>query len=135
MSLSTNHLEKGEHVPANINEEKQKDYFLPLMQDTANARLHPGTARGVKLLDLPLANLPKWSTLPVLDLWGNISSLEQLQAAGLARRTEMSVCGVEETHQDALQFLCPSNGSALEELRKPANPVKDDDDSLDLMQG
>jgi hypothetical protein len=137
VSLSTNHLEVGEHVPANINQEKQKQYFLPLMEETAISSLHPGTARGVKLLDLPLSDLPEWSTLPVLDLWGDISTLEKLQVRGLARRANMTVCNADEAHVDALKFICPSSQSTHpfggSHKSPPAASV--DDDDLDLMQG
>ncbi|KAG9093730.1 hypothetical protein FS749_013851 [Ceratobasidium sp. UAMH 11750] len=139
VSLSTNHLEMGEHVPANVNQEKQKQYFLPLMQDTAVAKLNPGSVHEVKLLDLPLSNLPEWSDLPVLDLWGDIASLEKLQSVGLARRANMMMaCNTDESHEDALQFFCPSTGNthSFEELRKPASPtLVVDEDGPDLMQG
>ncbi|QRV88854.1 ATP-binding cassette sub-family A member 3 [Ceratobasidium sp. AG-Ba] len=136
VSLSTNHLERGEHVPADLTEEKQKYYFLPLMQDAANAHRHQGATRGVTLLDLPLANLPEWSTLPVLDLWGDVSSMEKLQAAGRSRREEMSVCNEDEAHQDSLLFLCPANKTVrFEQLHESPASIINDDAGLDLMQG
>ncbi|KAG8686628.1 hypothetical protein FRC09_014010 [Ceratobasidium sp. 395] len=137
VSLSTNHLEMGEHVPANVNQEKQAQYFLPLMQDTAIARLYPGTERGVKFLDLPKANLPLWSTLPVLDLWGDVSSLEKLQAIGLAWRANMSICNPDESYEDALQFLCPSgkNTNSFNKSYKSLSSTPVDNDGPDLMQG
>ncbi|KAG9100680.1 hypothetical protein FRC06_003860 [Ceratobasidium sp. 370] len=137
VSLSTNHLEMGEHVPANINQEKQRQYFLPLMQDAAVTKLNPGSVHGVKLLDLPLSNLPEWSALPILDLWGDVSSLAKLRSVGLARRTNLvAACNIG-SHEDALQFFCPSTRSArsFEELHKPLSSVLVDDDGPDLMQG
>jgi hypothetical protein len=137
VSLSTNHLEVGEHVPANIGQEKQKQFFLPLMQDTRTARLHPGTELGVNLLDLPLSTLPEWSDLPVLDLWGDVSTLEKLRSVGLARRANMSVCHPDETQAAALKYLCHFNEAALsvEESRKLALSTLTEDDGPDLMQG
>ncbi|KAG8682956.1 hypothetical protein FRC09_016411 [Ceratobasidium sp. 395] len=137
VSLSTNHLEMGEHVPANVNQEKQAQYFLPLMQDTAIARLYPETERGVKFLDLPAGNLPLWSTLPVLDLWGDVSSLDKLQAVGLAWRANMSACNPDESYEDALQFLCPfgKNTHSFSKLYGPLSSTTVDDDGPDLMQG
>ncbi|KAG8731556.1 hypothetical protein FRC12_019676 [Ceratobasidium sp. 428] len=127
----------GEHVPANVNQEKQAQYFLPLMQDTAIARLYPETERGVKFLDLPAGNLPLWSTLPVLDLWGDVSSLDKLQAVGLAWRANMSACNPDESYEDALQFLCPfgKNTHSFSKLYGPLSSTTVDDDGPDLMQG
>ncbi|CAE6454639.1 unnamed protein product [Rhizoctonia solani] len=136
VSLSTNHLEVGEHVPANINQEKQSQYFLPLMQEPEIAKRYPGTELGVKLLDLPLSDLPKWADLPTLDLWGGISTLERLRDVGLERRVNMSVCQFDETQPSALQYLCPPK-----EVLRPGVSHKivydssTEDDDPDLMQG
>ncbi|CCO28434.1 putative mitochondrial carrier C8C9,12c [Rhizoctonia solani AG-1 IB] len=135
VSLSTNHLEAGEHVPMNINQEKQRQYFLPLMQEPEVANLHPGTELGVKLLDLPLSNLPSWTDLPVLDLWGNISSLESLQSIGLNRRKSMSVCQPDEIQAIALEYLCPPRESVRSENSLGVSYVSSNEDDIDLMQG
>ncbi|CAE6441131.1 unnamed protein product [Rhizoctonia solani] len=136
VSLSTNHLEVGEHVPANIDQEKQRQYFLPLMQEPEVANRHPGKERGVKLLDLPLSNLPKWANLPVLDLWGNISSLGKLRNVGLERRMNMSVCQPDEMEASALEYLCPpKEATHLEAAHKALDAFATGDDDLDLMQG
>ncbi|KAH7335311.1 hypothetical protein B0J17DRAFT_669564 [Rhizoctonia solani] len=136
VSLSTNHLEVGEHVPANINQEKQRQYFLPLMQEPEIANRRPGTELGVKLLDLPLSNLPKWGDLPVLDLWGDISNLERLRSVGLERRVNMSVCQPDETQPSALEYLCPSK-EVLHPWasQKTVYDSSTEDDDPDLMQG
>ncbi|CAE6402069.1 unnamed protein product [Rhizoctonia solani] len=136
VSLSTNHLEVGEHVPANIDQEKQRQYFLPLMQEPEVANRHPGTERGVKLLDLPLSNLPKWADLPALDLWGNISSLGKLRNVGLERRVNMSACQPDEMEASALEYLCPpKEATHSEAARKTLYTSSTGDDDLDLMQG
>ncbi|KAF8705425.1 hypothetical protein RHS03_05424, partial [Rhizoctonia solani] len=136
VSLSTNHLEAGEHVPANIGQEKQRQYFLPLMQEPEVANRYPGTELGVKILDLPLSNLPSWSDLPVLDLWGNISSLEKLRNIGLERRINMSICQPDEVQTSALEFLCPPRDILHSEDSPKALYVPSiEDDDPDLMQG
>ncbi|KDN42827.1 hypothetical protein RSAG8_06581, partial [Rhizoctonia solani AG-8 WAC10335] len=136
VSLSTNHLEVGEHVPANIDREKQRQYFLPLMQEPEVASRHPGTELGVKLLDLPLSNLPKWTDLPVLDLWGDISSLGKLRNVGMERRVNMSVCQPDEMEAIALEYLCPPKEiTQLEASGKALYAPSTGDDDLDLMQG
>ncbi|CAE6425767.1 unnamed protein product [Rhizoctonia solani] len=136
VSLSTNHLEAGEHVPANINHEKQRQYFLPLMQEPEVANQHPGTELGVKLLDLPLSNLPSWTDLPVLDLWGDISSLEKLRNMGLDRRINMSVCQPDEMEANALEYLCPPRETMRsEDSLRVLHASSNKEDDLDLMQG
>ncbi|KAJ1306785.1 hypothetical protein OPQ81_007771 [Rhizoctonia solani] len=136
VSLSTNHLEAGEHVPANIDKEKQSQYLLPLMREPEVAKHYPGTELGVKLLDLPLSNLPNWADLPVLDLWGDISSLEQLRRIGLERRVNMSVCQPDETQESALEYLCPpKNILRSTSSRKALDVSPNEDDDPDLMQG
>ncbi|CAE6410546.1 unnamed protein product [Rhizoctonia solani] len=135
VSLSTNHLEVGEHVPANIDQEKQRQYFLPLMQEPEVANRHPGTELGVKLLDLPLSNLPKWTNLPILDLWGEISNLERLRSVGLERRVNMSVCQPDETETSALEYLCAPKEITYSEASRNGLFASAGDDDLDLMQG
>ncbi|KAF8603748.1 hypothetical protein BDV93DRAFT_441738 [Ceratobasidium sp. AG-I] len=137
VSLSTNHLEVGEHVPPNVNQEKQRQYFLPLMQSQQQRQKAATAAGDVKLLDLPLSNLPPWSALPVLDLWGRTSSLNELKSMGLVRRANMSVCAVDELHADALEFLCPIDGASRgsSEIRETYRLSFVDDDGPDLMQG
>lgn len=136
VSLSTNHLEVGEHVPANINQEKQRQYFLPLMQ-SQQQRQKAVIVEAIGLLDLPLSNLPPWLALPVLDLWGRVSSLDELKAAGPKRRTNMSVCAADELHIDALEFLCPTSvaSHAHGGTHLTSEVLFIDDDGPDLMQG
>lgn len=136
VSLSTNHLEVGEHVPANINQEKQRQYFLPLMQSQQQQQ-KAAVTEAIGLLDLPFSNLPSWSALPVLDLWSRVSSLDELKTVGLARRANMSVCAPDELHVDALEFLCPTDAAfqAPGETHQTSILSFVDDDGPDLMQG
>ncbi|KAJ7695182.1 hypothetical protein B0H17DRAFT_1198872 [Mycena rosella] len=71
VSLSTNHLEVGSHVKERP-KEKQEVFRLPLME----------LSESRQLLDLPGGGLPGWETLPVLNLTGCMSSLEEIIRAG-----------------------------------------------------
>ena len=82
VSLSTNHLEIGSHVKDTTQESyvrKREMFRVPLMG-------LEGTAR---LLDLPHGTLPAFDDLPVLNLFGQLSSLEALTRLGQTRRSEM----------------------------------------------
>ncbi|KAJ7449542.1 hypothetical protein FB451DRAFT_1287240 [Mycena latifolia] len=72
-SLSTNHLEVGSHVKERP-KEKQEVFRLPLMK----------LSEGWQLLDLPGGRLPGWEMLPVLNLTGFLSSLDEIIAVGSA---------------------------------------------------
>ncbi|KAJ7767459.1 hypothetical protein DFH07DRAFT_915684 [Mycena maculata] len=67
VSLSTNHLEVGSHVKERP-KEKQEVFRLPLMK----------LEESWQLLDLPRGTLPRWGTLPVLNLTGFLSGLEEI---------------------------------------------------------
>lgn len=82
VSLSTNHLEIGSHVKDTSQEsyvQKREMFRVPLMS-------LEGTTR---LVDLPHGTLPTFDELPVLDLFGRLSSLEDLILLGKTRRLEM----------------------------------------------
>ena len=82
VSLSTNHLEIGSHVkeaPLESYAQKREKFRVPLME-------LQGTTQ---LMDLPHGALPSFSDLPVLDLFGQLSSLEALILLGQTRRSEM----------------------------------------------
>ncbi|KAF8757830.1 hypothetical protein RHS01_03288 [Rhizoctonia solani] len=116
VSLSTNHLEAG-------------SMYRQTLAKKSNVTW-------VKILDLPLSNLPSWSDLPVLDLWGNISSLEKLRNIGLERRINMSICQPDEVQTSALEFLCPPRDILHSEDSPKALYVPSiEDDDPDLMQG
>jgi len=82
VSLSTNHLEIGSHVketPRGSYMQKREMFRVPLM----------GLEGTTQLMDLPHETLPVFDDLPVLDLFGWLSSLETLVRLGQARRSEM----------------------------------------------
>ncbi|KAF9499400.1 hypothetical protein BDN71DRAFT_1383958 [Pleurotus eryngii] len=99
LSLSTNHVEVGSHVKARTRE-KLELFLLPLMQ------LSAGRPKG-ELLELPGETLPAWSTLPVLNLTGSITTLEDIIDEGLERRNEITVCPLPPTTPyDARDLMC-----------------------------
>ncbi|KAG6374837.1 hypothetical protein JVT61DRAFT_4222 [Boletus reticuloceps] len=111
VSLSTNHLEVGSHVrgePGEVYERKKRLFSLPLMRLVgALARGDGDVGHGPGLLDLPGAALPEWDRLPVLDLLGEVSSMEGIQARGDQRRAELDVCvGVESLPASVRDLLC-----------------------------
>ncbi|KAI9573943.1 hypothetical protein HD554DRAFT_2183223 [Boletus coccyginus] len=95
VSLSTNHLEVGSHVrdaPEEVYERRKRLFSLPLMHlSGALAGVDDG-AHGPRLLDLPGGTLPDLDRLPVLDLVGEVSSMEAIQRRGDERRTEFGAC-------------------------------------------
>ena len=83
VSLSTNHLEIGSHVRDTSREsyvQKREMFRVPLM-DLEGA---------TRLLDLPYGTLPTFDDLPVLDLFGQLSSLDAIALLGQARRSEIT---------------------------------------------
>jgi len=82
VSLSTNHLEIGSHVkdaPRETYVQKREMFRVPLM----------GLEGATRLVDLPHGMLPVFDDLPVLDLFGQLSSLETLISLGRTRRSEV----------------------------------------------
>ncbi|KAL4266854.1 Glycosyltransferase 2 [Pleurotus pulmonarius] len=99
LSLSTNHVEVGSHVKARTRE-KLELFLLPLMP------LSAGRPNG-ELLKLPGKTLPAWSTLPVLNLTGAITTLDDILEDGLERRNEITVCPLPPTTPyDARDLMC-----------------------------
>lgn len=104
VSLSTNHLEAGSHVKDTSQEsyvQKREMFRVPLMA-------LEGTTR---LLDLPHEALPPFNDLPVLDLFGQLSSLENLILLGQKRQSEI-VPGCDPSFEyrirpDFRGLLCP----------------------------
>lgn len=105
VSLSTNHLEIGSHVKDTSQESyvKKKEMFrVPLM----------GLEDTTRLVDLPHGTLPAFDDLPVLDLFGQLSSLETLILLGQTRQLEM-VPACEPSSEDHIRpdfrgLLCAS---------------------------
>ena len=82
-SFSTNHLEKGTHVKTSQVEEKKKVLFeVPLLD--LDGSLVDSLPRGGKL--------PSWNSLPVMDLWGSLSSKEELLERGWQTTRQIGSC-------------------------------------------
>lgn len=90
VSLSTNHLEIGSHVhiQSAASLEKRKLFVLPLMQlPSAGEIIASSVPTG--LLDLPGAQLPNLRDLPLLNLTGNVVTLDSLVRVGQERAKEI----------------------------------------------
>lgn len=90
VSLSTNHLEIGSHVhiQSAASLEKRKLFVLPLMQlPSAGEIIASSVSTG--LLDLPGAQLPNLRDLPLLNLTGNVVTLDSLVRVGQERAKEI----------------------------------------------
>ncbi|GAA5948347.1 hypothetical protein JCM3765_001381 [Sporobolomyces pararoseus] len=109
-SLSTNHLEKGTHVKTSQVEEKKKVLFeVPLLGLESS------------LVDsLPdQGKLPDWNSLPVLDLWGSLSSKEELLERGWQTTRQIGSCKTlpdlvvdhPRLKYDARELLCKKDFS------------------------
>lgn len=106
ISLSTNHLEVGSHVkdvPPEVYLQKQKLFRHPLMKLPTSRPGHP-TASG--LLELPEESLPSWSSLPVLDLLGLLTTEDTLIRRGQRRSEELFGCLVPTEVQETKTWLC-----------------------------
>ena len=109
VSLSTNHLEVGSHVK-DRSEENRQQFFLPLMKlpDTRDP-----TAIG--LLDLPRRTLPDWEMLPILNLTGSLTSMEELVDVGLRCRMGLSACSKNtSTLYDVRDLACLHDDTFLD---------------------
>jgi hypothetical protein len=104
ISLSTNHLEVGSHVkdkPAHVYLKKRELFRLPLMM------LPNDTSPVSPLLDLPGGQLPPWADLPVLDLFGEVTSQHALNEQGIMRREELTNCsGPAMGRHDVRELAC-----------------------------
>lgn len=81
VSFSTNHMEKGTHIHvAAVDIKRRIQFEVPLM------RLEES------ILDLPDLVLPSWTTLPFLDLWGEIVSEKEVVERGWAGAFVLKMC-------------------------------------------
>jgi hypothetical protein len=103
-SLSTNHLEKGTHVKTDRVDEKKKLLFeVPLLDvDSSLVESLPDEGK-----------LPNWDSLPVMDLWGAVTSTEELIERGWQTTRMIASCeelpdllGQVKLRYDARELLC-----------------------------
>ena len=125
-SFSTNHLEKGTHIHVTEVDAKRKQQFnVPLMTDEDP----------VSLLELPAEVLPEWTSMPVLDLWGAVSTEEEIVSRGWSAVAGLATCaGPGEPQRydvarpptyDAEELLCPKEF-------EPSLDLEDDEYSEEL---
>lgn len=110
-SFSTNHLEVGAHVRGDLSKrtfaKKKAQFNLPLMP--LPAPLTGGTISIPGILDLPEGSLPTFSALPVVDLWGHITTSDEIILRGYDRHHEMMDCedlNTTASDYNATNLLC-----------------------------
>ncbi|KAH8104004.1 hypothetical protein BXZ70DRAFT_888256 [Cristinia sonorae] len=116
VSLSTNHLEVGEHVkdvPVEVYLQKKKLFLHPLMQAGPSEEAKGGgyseamSVVGTGLLDLPEHAMPDWETLPVLDLLGLVTDHGTIVQRGEGRGAELFGCRTgPDARFDVRTWLC-----------------------------
>lgn len=100
VSFSTNHLEKGTHIHVTAVDIKRRMQFeVPLMRTDES------------VLDLPGMKLPDWSSMPVLDLWGELASEREVVERGWLGGAMLGTCPRPweregEPRYDAGEVLC-----------------------------
>lgn len=97
LSLSTNHVEVGEHVGAELSSEALRGMraamAVPLMQDGQSP--------------MAAGALPDWYALPVMDLRGYLSTHGEIVGRGDLRRKEISKCpSAALVPFEAYELLC-----------------------------
>lgn len=95
-SFSTNHLEYGTHIKdKGRTQSKVMEFLVPLMEnDTV-------------LEQLPEQHLPSFNQLPVMDLWGRIKTMEELDLIGSEWHQKVSACQRTVGKFDPTDLLCP----------------------------
>ena len=124
-SFSNNHLEMGVHVRGDMSKRdfvKKKALFdLPLMPLPQEQNFDVPLQNIPSILDLPFDSLPRWDSLPIVDLWGHLTSEEQIVRTGQARHQQMmTFCAALNTSAsefDAGLLLCPSSTRPVKEKK------------------
>lgn len=100
-SFSTNHLEFGTHVKENGRTQSKVDQFMvPLMQ------------RDTILNQLPNQRLPIFENLPLMDLWGNVRSIKEMDRIGSEWHQNISPCQRTVGTFNPADLLCPFDKNA-----------------------
>ncbi|KAI7894254.1 uncharacterized protein EV154DRAFT_415340 [Mucor mucedo] len=106
-SFSTNHLEYGTHVKGNgRTQSKVMEFLVPLMQ------------QDLILEQLPDHHLPMFRQLPILDLWGRMSTMGDLDQVGADWHEKVSVCPRTVGTFDPSDLLCPFEENVLKSKSK-----------------
>lgn len=95
LSLSTNHLEVGDHVKVR-SQEKKELFMVPLIELSDG----PATVDNV--------DLPSLDRIPRLNLTGEIVSKREMEGVGLSRRRNLFQClhPSRLVPFDALSLMC-----------------------------
>ena len=93
-SFSTNHLELGTHVKKGRNDALDQ-FLVPLME------------RDTILSQLPENHLPVFADLPVLDLWGQLVTLDGMEEIASNWHRNISSCERVTGRFDPQDLLCP----------------------------
>lgn len=97
-AFSTNHVEFGTHVKSEKRQSVIGTFMVPLMQ------------RDTILSQLPNQTLPLFEDLPVLDLWGQLQSLEILETIAAKYHAHISTCPRTFGTFDPQEFFCRVDG-------------------------
>lgn len=109
-SFSTNHLEFGTHVKKG-RDDALDEFLVPLMK------------RDTILNQLPQRRLPTFEDLPVLDLWGNLVTRQELDARGAELHQNVSACPRQTGRFDPQDILCPLHPEKKEKKKSSAKAV------------
>jgi hypothetical protein len=111
-SFSTNHLEYGTHVKTNGRTQSKLDQFsVPLMQ------------RNTILDQLPNRHLPTFDQLPIMDLWGSIKTLQELNRIGAYWHQHVSTCQRTTGTFDPSDLFCPF-AENVEKVKEKLNSIE-----------
>lgn len=111
-AFSTNHVEFGTHVKSEKRQSVIGTFMVPLMQ------------RDTILSQLPMHRLPSFEELPVLDLWGQIQSLDILEKIASKYHKHVSKCKRTFGTFDPLEFFCRVDGPPDPLQQFPMSPKK-----------
>ncbi|KAI9264524.1 hypothetical protein EDC94DRAFT_559876 [Helicostylum pulchrum] len=106
-SFSTNHLEYGTHVKdKGRTESKVSQFLVPLMQ------------RDTILEQLPEHGLPRFEKMPIMDLWGRIKTVDELDQVAENWHKKVSTCERKRESFDPSDLLCPFEENILKATKK-----------------
>ncbi|KAG0175332.1 hypothetical protein DFQ28_001862 [Apophysomyces sp. BC1034] len=109
-SFSTNHLEFGTHIKKQRTKDAVETFLVPLMR------------RDTILAQLPRNQLPAFEALPVLDLWGQLKTHDNLQNTAAIWHRRVSSCARVLDSFDPQDLLCPFPVSDKDKESKSSKP-------------
>lgn len=95
-SLSTNHLEQGTHIHDQVEEEVKKTFEVKLMKSDRSL---------LNSIGIQSHRLPKLINLMCVDLWGEISNLDELLERGWVGANTLGFCDDEDEDGDEVMGL------------------------------